>query len=148
MRMVRISIILLVLTLQITAVVSPYGFVLCVHDDGRRMLEPVWATCCRTEEAGNTCCSDVPSRQTTAIENQTQEDSCKDYPLSSLDAQFPQESNRNESKDKGSPFVFSHVPIHPINTELNTEFRGYIGYFDPLAAHTQLTHIRTIVLHC
>ena len=81
MSMGRISTVVLVLFLQIAVVFSPYGFVLCVHEDGRRMIEPVWATCCRDVGEGSQRCADGPSEQTAIHENQSQEDSCKDYPL-------------------------------------------------------------------
>ena len=144
----RISVIFLVLFLQLAAVISPYGFVYCVHDDGRRMIEPVWATCCRTVEPEGPCCSDASTGQTAELKNQTQEDSCKDYPLATMDVQFPNETNRYEAKSHSSPVVIPYASFSSIAAELNHEIRGYIGYYDPLANNIQLNHIHTVVLHC
>lgn len=148
MSVARISIISLVLFLQIAAVVSPFGFVYCVHDDGQGMVEPVWATCCRTVEPEDPCCSDVSTGQTVELENQTQEDSCKDYPLASMDVQFPNEANKYEAKDKGSSTVIPYAPYNQIAAELSHEIRGYIGNYDPHITNIQLNQIRTVVLHC
>jgi len=144
----RISIIFLVLFLQFAAVVSPYGFVYCVHDDGRRMIEPVWATCCRTVEPEGPCCSDMSTGQTAELENQTQEDSCKDYPLATMDVQFPNEANKYEAKNKSSSVVILYAPFNSIAAELNHEIRGYFRNYDPFTTSIQLHQIRTVVLRC
>jgi len=144
----RISTIFLVLFLQVAAVVSPFGFVYCVHDDGRRMIEPVWATCCRTLEPEDPCCSDVSTGKKDESDNQTQEDSCKDYPLATMDVQFPNEANQYEAKVKGSSTVIADGLFNPIAVKPKQEFSGYIGYYDPLTTSIQLHHIRTVVLHC
>ena len=144
----RISITSIVLFLQLVAVISPYGFVYCVHDDGQRMVEPVWATCCRTMEPERPSCSDESPGKTAVLENQTQEDSCKDYPLASMDVQFPHEANKYEAKDKGSSTVIPYASYNQIAAELNNEISRYIENYDPLITNIQLNQIRTVVLHC
>ena len=123
------------------------GLVLCVHEDGRQMIEMAAAPCCMTGESGESLCGSDPGDPVTRDGLLSHGDPCQDYPLTLLLPQCGSDSTQPALPAMQGPFVADGPtpPAPAFNPAL--EKRGLSMACGPPSAGT-LTHLYSVVLRC
>ncbi|MGE4159166.1 MAG: hypothetical protein AB7F75_08725 [Planctomycetota bacterium] len=142
MRMMRASAMVLAILSQAFSVLAPGALVLCVHNDGRSMVELASAPCCRVEPSDNGAPTSHGNEMDAGPVVVGDVDQCKDSPLCFHHVRSSQKSDGGAQPCSVFPLPPCGYSVRAVHPSSRMDLTGGAG--PPHAS--SIAHLRTVIL--